>query len=79
MTRKEALDKIQQDKYKGAYGEGDYYASYAEDLIDEIYNDFENRICKNCKYGNNFYTDINCTKLSLTVESDFSCNKFERS
>ena len=50
-------------------------------VIDDIYNDFESRVCGNCKY---FYTPEGtesfglCNKFKTLTESDFGCNRFER-
>ena len=82
MKRKEALDKIQQDKYNCTYGNRDYYASYSKNLINEIYDNFDNRICKNCKYFgyNACYNDNICDTNGdyIITEEDFGCNRFKR-
>ena len=52
------------------------------DLIDRIYDDFESRICKNCKYYNNGNCPIlqgASVKYVLDwLDETFGCNKFER-
>ena len=58
------------------------------DLIDEItaiYNDFESRICENCKYYDKYMTehipDGFCTNKTIYVEEvneDFGCNGFSQ-
>ena len=57
------------------------------DLIDEIYDDFENRTCKNCKYFKGSNKIANCSNLEvgamnggafIDVDKDFGCNKFEK-
>lgn len=49
-------------------------------VLDEVYNDFENRICKNCKYYEE-YSSVCCNGDSPlcadVVDKDFGCNKFE--
>jgi len=45
------------------------------ELINEIYDDFESRTCESCNasdYGNSF-----CLKLGIRVTKDFLCNKWE--
>ena len=60
-----------------------------ESAIDKIYDDFESRICKNCRfYDNQFnlclndkigtYVSVLDTKILLKVDADFGCNRFER-
>ena len=57
--------------------------------IDEIYNDFESRVCGECKWfqTHRYYIDIHdkvgypqtvCEKLRINYGKDFGCNKFER-
>lgn len=52
-------------------------------LIDDIYEDFKNRTCENCKWyqdkcctNRSFYTS-NRTSVYIQVDEDFGCNKFE--
>ena len=51
-------------------------------ILDSIYDDFENRICENCKY----YDSLNkssgmCANISIqfvdAVDSNFGCNGWE--
>jgi len=53
---------------------------YSE-LIDEIYNDFDNRICKNCIYFKKQKNLSVCSnvlsRVNLTEET-FGCNKFKK-
>lgn len=64
-----------------------------DDVVDEIYDDFENRSCYNCMFA---YIDKNkkidefqgqilgirkrwsyCKKIMINVTKDFCCNKWE--
>ena len=58
-------------------------------LIDKIYDDFESRVCGECKWfqTHRYYIDIHdkvgypqtvCEKLRINYGKDFGCNKFER-
>ena len=58
-------------------------------IIDEIYNDFESRICKNCKYFKEFTKEIpfteglkidkiGCELFEGNFGKNFGCNRFER-
>jgi len=56
-----------------------------DELIDRIYNDFENRVCRNCKYDfcGCAIQDIILNYedehgLELSNFNDFGCIKFER-
>lgn len=53
-------------------------------LLHEIYDDFENKICKNCKYLNlgnygicNYVEPLQRQCLEFDTD-DFGCNKFKR-
>jgi hypothetical protein len=61
------------------------FRNWFNELINKIYDDFENRTCKNCKYsidvdGDNTYECTISRKLfgydNLIVLGDFGCNKF---
>ena len=52
-------------------------------LINEIYNDFENKMCKNCKYFEKDQYGIYCKIATgedrcLEIYEEFGCNRFER-
>lgn len=54
-------------------------------LINEIYDSFENRSCENCKFGMEYHFDdeIECFKIEAETEGnyfskDFYCNKWEQ-
>lgn len=60
---------------------------YNESIIDEVFDDFESRVCENCKYfiwNDRYVTDYGtCEKgIGITfrgdceVNKDFGCNKF---
>jgi len=78
MTRAEAIDKVKQTYPYGICMQN-------EDLINEIYNSFENQKCKNCKYMFQYPSD---TEYKMRCHNDvyierlpnspnFSCNKWE--
>ena len=76
MTREEAKKELNE------YG---YTISEQNKIIDDIYDDFENRSCKNCKFGMiyPFDDDIECVKIEAETQgiyftSDFCCNKWEK-
>jgi len=59
------------------------------EVIDKIYDEFESRICKNCKYYSsnellrgickNFQLKLKTLGLHFVPQSeDFGCNKFEK-
>jgi len=73
MNRKEALHstyRIFNAKDRGI----------ARQLVKEIYDDFESRICKNCKYYEE-YPSVCCNADSPlcagVTKEDFGCNEFE--
>ena len=44
-------------------------------VIDNIYDDFESRICENCRYSNP--VSYICQELGgLQLDKDFGCNQF---
>ena len=43
-------------------------------LINKIYDDFENKVCKNCEHQ----TKLICKKLQNLFGENFGCNRFER-
>ena len=58
-----------------------------EHIIDKIFDDFESRVCKNCKYNNKMCTYQESIKVYCKVTrgedygcdfDDFGCNRFER-
>lgn len=76
MTREEAKKELNE------YG---YTISEQNKIIDDIYDDFENRSCKNCKFGMiyPFDDDIECVKIEADTQgiyfsNDFWCNKWEK-
>jgi hypothetical protein len=73
MTREEAKDKI------GFHvGQG---LSRALMTIDDIYDDFENKTCENCKYldlNNQCWKSEELHQAQCTYGyKDFCCNRFE--
>ena len=78
MDREEAKNKIHKImKFTNKELNKEY-----DDVIDEIYDDFENRICANCTYFNDGNCKIFCGARAKYVSDDldntFSCNKFKR-
>ena len=76
MTREEAKKELNE------YG---YTISEQNKIIDDIYDDFENRSCKNCKFGMTYPydDDIECVKIEADTQGmyftgDFCCNKWEK-
>ena len=48
-------------------------------LIGDIYDDFESRLCKNCKWFKGIDKSYKVCKLyDISHGEDFGCNKFER-
>lgn len=82
MTREEAL-LARENNYYSTVGQ-ENTTDDVEDLINQIYDDFDSRICKNCKYWQD-YTDtlsICCNgtlEFRIATPKNFGCNKFERS
>ena len=68
MTREEAKELFRQDR--DAYGKPRKIMT----KIDKIYDDFENRVCRNCK----LYVSIKCPVLEIESDETFCCNKFIR-
>lgn len=76
MTREEAKKELNE------YG---YTISEQNKIIDDIYDYFENRSCKDCKFGITYLFDdeIECFKIEADTQgiyfaSDFCCNKWEK-
>ena len=80
MTRKEAL----------IFAEKAKYLYEREELINKIYDDFENRICKNCEFSNPEAEGVMRDKykcsilMSFTekqaenlIKDGFGCNRFK--
>lgn len=51
--------------------------SQVEIILNEIYDDFENRTCENCKHTATLGKNIACNLLSYWVSNDFYCKKWE--
>jgi len=45
-------------------------------LLNRIYDDFESRICENCRYCDK--ESGQCKILYINTDKDFGCNEFER-
>jgi len=84
MTREEAYQKIEE-----IFENADYVAGCPcvcedsfENIVDEVYNDFESRICKNCKYFIKIKKRLLCSHPInydyIITDENFGCNRFER-
>lgn len=56
---------------------------WIENLVGEIYDDFESRVCGNCRYNQDNYKCTNNESMvewleDIEVFNTFGCNKFER-
>ncbi len=82
MTREEALNK-----YPHGWMEDNRYNDYPKDeIINLIYDDFENQKCENCKYWANTENDVHgisgvneefCLKVNSGTTKDFGCNRWQ--
>ena len=79
MTREEAIKKL----FDVSSDLGLVETIEARIIIEEIFDDFESRVCKNCKHFTSFGKKMgigicsNFTK-NINVANDFGCNRFER-
>ena len=73
MTREEAISKIR-NNCESILGVLMVDRTIAENVINEIYDDFENKVCKNCEHQ----TKLICKKLQNLFGENFGCNRFER-
>ena len=88
MTREEAFENLDA-LAKSINGELVDYSD-ADHLIEAIYDDFENKVCENCKYFEDttncrhpynkqyYYCDGRESGMPMSVSKDFGCNLFER-
>lgn len=58
------------------------YTQWVEihDVVDKIYDDFESRICENCKFyekNPNICCNSNSRLWAEVVDNNFGCNQFE--
>ena len=54
--------------------------SWCEGLVDEVLMDFESRTCENCKHLSRIPSSgraTRCKVLTLAIEKNFGCNKWE--
>jgi len=72
MTREEAIKEIL--KIMNFTCE-DLNREY-EEVINKIYNDFENTVCQNCEWFN--HTNNECDFLNRKVEPSFFCGYFSQ-
>lgn len=80
MTREEMYEKffINEDNIKFIE------VKTVKDAIDTCYDDFESRVCRNCKHvlyieeTNEYMCNNQNICLGLIVDKDFGCNRFEK-
>ena len=83
MNREEAKNQFSNELLERAMGfkKGKLKIGAVYKIIDDIYDDFESRTCKNCKY---FIKDkfVCCNSKAPTIvqinDDSFGCSKFER-
>lgn len=90
MTRDDAVSK-----YTMVWQEDDHWNDYSiEEVVNKIYDDFESRVCKNCKFYDK--EDFLCNVIpesdswimdaldravpnaQFCPDDDFGCNKFKK-
>ena len=74
MKNEEAIKRMKIIMDKEELSENNIAPNLLAELIDDIYNDFESRICKNCKHKKRLI----CKKLQNLFKNNFGCNRFER-
>lgn len=72
MTREEALEGYEDDTRSMSK---DYWT---REIINEIYDDIESRICSNCVYYKMTEGGYTCSLSTSYQEPDYGCNKFIR-
>ena len=95
MKKEEVLKILSKNKYEtdnGGYLEYPIEVidfEFCKNIINKIYNSFENRTCQNCKYFKDatecrnpynkqyYYCDEEELGMTMTVCRDFACNLFE--
>ena len=82
MTREQAYKKFK--KIDSNIKWVDFNLGYMK-LLDEIYDDFENRTCKSCRYfepdrfedGRGTCRNKNTPTRNFMVDCDYGCNRYE--
>jgi hypothetical protein len=70
MTKEEKMDYYR-EMWKG-------FDISIYELIETILDDFESRICGNCKYSEDIEKSYErCEELGINIGRDFGCNLFE--
>ena len=82
--KKKDISRNQAQVIQKAIYDGDTTIFDEQELIDIIFNSFENKNCKNCSFkrdtdinGNSMSSEIFCTKLSRCESLDYGCNRWE--
>jgi len=74
------MTRLTREKVKNELS-GEHASKYLLDFIDEIYDDFESRTCKNCSLWEgkvkNHPNDRECSFLYRVTRYDFGCNRWE--
>ena len=90
MTREEAKKRINcvKEVVKNDFEEYEdeiVRADFMYKLIDEIFDEFESRVCKNCKHFKSksglcglWENGVMNEASFFNVDEDFGCNRFER-
>ena len=88
MKREESIKRMKIIMDKEKLYENNIAPNLLAELINDIYNDFENRICKNCKWFNKVgLVGYSCSNKKnkemfgmsiIWINKDFVCNLFER-
>ena len=78
MTKEDALMKVLKERDE----EDKIHYSKVYEIVNEIFDDFENRICRNCKYLIRTKKGLLCSHPInydyIITDESFGCNKFER-
>ncbi len=78
MTRTDALMKVLKERDE----EDKIHYSKVYEIVNEIFDDFENRICRNCKYFIKTKRELLCSNPVnydyIITNKNFGCNRFER-
>ena len=74
MNREEAKEKYKKHIDRNVLGLFD--CGY--DVIDHVFDEFENRTCENCMYRKDENTTQWCRKIEIVVSHNFGCNHFGR-
>ena len=78
MTREEAQRAVNLIKYRLVYDANSSLNKPNRNIIDDIYDDFENRTCENCHfYRKSIRWCSESVEIKGYIDKDFGCNKWE--